>query len=96
MTNGEEEERWAANMAEALAAPDALAAGDSRTPAFGEWLRGIWASDKNPERDGRYVRTIRRTGRVNRGTWYELTNGSGSFWEYEARSTVFIVPERGA
>jgi hypothetical protein len=92
MTNGEERERHARVLAEALACPGAGPAGDSRAPVFGEWLRGIWAGDRNPQRDGRYVRTVRRTGRMNPGTFYELTDGRGSFWQYPAESTVFIQP----
>lgn len=86
----EEREQHAQRVAEALAAPDAGPAGDSRAPVFGEWMRGIWASERNPQRDGRYVRTTRRTGRFNPGKFYELTDGRGSFWEYPADSTVFL------
>jgi hypothetical protein len=92
MTNGEADARHAEVMAEALACPGAGPAGDSRAPAFGEWLRGIWAGEKNPQRDGRYVRTVRRSGRFNPGTFYELTDGRGSFWQYPAASTVYVQP----
>jgi len=61
-----------------------------RTPRFGEWMRGIYASETNPIRDGMYVRTITRTGRLNHGTFYELTDGNGKFWSYPAASTVFL------
>jgi hypothetical protein len=71
-----------------------LAVGDTRKPKFGEKIRGIWAGDDNPIRDGMYVETIRRTGRVNRGIWYRLTNGKGKFWEFEAKDTVFLTIER--
>lgn len=76
-------------MAEALQT-GGLAIGIDRQPIFGEWLRGIWASETNPIRDGRYVRTVTRTGGLNRGTWYELTDGHGKFWQFEASATVFI------
>lgn len=89
-TNGEAQERRDAIMAEAMAEPDAVALGDSRKPQFGEWLRGIWASNRNPHRDGQYVKTVVRTGRFNPGTFYELTDGLGAFWQYTARDTVFI------
>lgn len=69
-----------------------LPRGDTRSPVFGEWMRGIWASESNPIRDGMYVETIRRTGRVNRGTFYRLTDGKGKFWEFDAKSTVFLTP----
>ena len=67
--------------------------GNTRAPKFGEWLRGVWATARNPHRDGMYVRTIRRTGRAtNPGTWYELTDGKGKFWQYQAKDTVFVTP----
>ena len=55
-------------------------------PKFGEWLRGIHASETNPHRDGMYVRTIRRTGKLNPGVHYEVTDGNGKFWQYPAQS----------
>lgn len=66
--------------------------GNTRAPKFGELMRGVWASKSNPQRDGMFVRTVRRTGRVNAGTWHELTDGKGKFWQYEAKSTVFLPP----
>lgn len=69
---------------------NALLAGDARNPKFGEWIRGIWASERNPQRDGMYVETKRRTGMVNPGVWYRLTDGRGKFWEYEAKDTLFL------
>jgi hypothetical protein len=85
MTNEEAMERALAN--------GGIAEGASRPPKFGEWMRGIWASDKNPQRDGQYVRTVIRTGRVNRGKFYELTDGRGSFWQYPVESTCYINPK---
>ena len=55
-------------------------------PTFGEWLRGIYASESNPLREGMYVRTIRRTGKLNPGVHYEVTDGNGKFWQYPAQS----------
>lgn len=66
--------------------------GDARKPKFGEWMRGVWASESNPQRDGMYVETRVRKGPVNPGTWYRLTDGRGRFWEYEAKATVFLPP----
>ena len=59
-------------------------------PVFGTRMRGIFAGESNPHRDGYYVETIRRTGRMNRGKFYRLTDGAGRFWEYPAESTIFI------
>lgn len=64
--------------------------GNARAPKFGEWMRGVWASASNPQRDGMFVRTVRRSGRLNNGTWHELTDGKGKFWQYEAKNTVFL------
>jgi hypothetical protein len=64
--------------------------GNTRKPKFGEWMRGVWASERNPQRDGMYVKTVRRTGRLNPGTWFELTDGKGTFYQYLSSETVFI------
>lgn len=69
--------------------PHAIA-GDSRTPRFMELIRGIYASERNPQRDGMFVEVIRRTGRMNAGTFYRITDGKGSFWTYPASSTLII------
>lgn len=58
----------------------------AREPKFGDWLRGVYASERNPIRDGIYVRTCR----VNHETCYELTDGKGKFWMYPKRSTERI------
>lgn len=92
MTYGEEKTRRDARMAEMIAATG-YERGDSRAPVFGEKIMGIWAGESNPQRWGRYVETIRRTGRLNPGVWYRLTDGHGSFWQYEASQTLF-VPEQ--
>lgn len=59
-----------------------------RGPKFGDWVRGNYASEGNPIRDGMYVRTIRKTGRMNPGVFYELTDGNGKFWQFEAKNTT--------
>ena len=64
---------------------------DEIEPKFGEWLRGIYASESNPRRDGMYVRTIHRKGRMNPGKFYELTDGNGAFWMYPAQSVERIA-----
>ena len=61
-----------------------------RKPKFGEWLRGIYAGEKNPKRDGMYVETINGHGRRDPGKYYRLTDGKGMFWEYPADSVEFI------
>jgi hypothetical protein len=69
-----------------------LQRGDTRKPKFCEWLRGVWASERSPIRDGMYIRTVRRNGRANPGTFYELTDGSGNFWMINAKYTIFLPP----
>lgn len=64
--------------------------GLSRRPIFGELIRGIWAGKTNPQRDGYYVKTIVRKGRLNPGIWYQLTDKKGRFWQYEATHTLFL------
>lgn len=59
-------------------------------PEFGERLRGIYAGEGNPHREGFYVRTVRRTGRLNPGKFYELTDKKGHFWQYPASAVVFL------
>jgi hypothetical protein len=59
-------------------------------PVFGERVRNTMAGDGNPQRDGMYVRTIRRTGRLNHGTWYEITDGKGAFWQSRPENTLFL------
>lgn len=59
-------------------------------PKFGDMIRGNFASETNPIRDGIYVRTINRTGRVNNGKHYQLTDGKGKFWEFEAEHTTIL------
>lgn len=38
------------------------------------------ASEDNPQRSGVYVETVRRTGRLNAGVHYRVTDGEGEFW----------------
>lgn len=61
------------------------------TPRFGDMLRGIWASEQNPQRDGFYVETTsHRAGRFHTRRYYRCTDGQGNFWEYPPDSTVLL------
>lgn len=60
-------------------------------PAFGEWVRGIWASESNPIRDGMFVEVIVRRGVFNNGRFYRITDGDGKFWEYRAEDVVPVI-----
>lgn len=50
-------------------------------PKFGDTIVNDVASDENPHKTGIFVRAIRRTGRLNPGVWWQITDGRGSFWE---------------
>lgn len=49
-------------------------------PKFGERVENPVAGPANPRRIGMFVRTVRRSGRLNPGTWWQLTDGQGDFW----------------
>lgn len=55
-------------------------------PRFGDRVRSIYAGETNPRREGFYVETIRRRGRLNPGKHYRITDGAGDFWETPADS----------
>lgn len=63
---------------------------EQRVPKFGDWMRGIHAAESNPHRDGMFVEVIKRAGRVNRGTFYRLTDGRGKFWLYPVGAVVLV------
>ena len=50
-------------------------------PRFGERFTNLMASEANPHRTGTFVRVIYRRGRMNPGTWWEMTDERGGFWE---------------
>lgn len=52
-----------------------------REPRFGDIITNGWASEDNPTRVGLFVREGRRTGRMNPGRYFEVTDGEGKFWE---------------
>lgn len=63
-------------------------------PSFGEWFTNTVASEKNPLRDGMYVKTITIPSgqrRMNPGTWWELTDGKGRFWRSNPEWLVLHV-----
>ncbi|MGB1215056.1 MAG: hypothetical protein ACPG4X_16940 [Pikeienuella sp.] len=49
-------------------------------PQFGDIVTNGWASADNPNRTGFFVRTVKRTGRVNPGKFWEITDGKGKLW----------------
>ena len=53
----------------------------TKKPKFGDVLTNPHASDRNPRKQGIFVREFRRTGRMNPGITWEFTDGKGDFWE---------------
>lgn len=51
------------------------------TPKFGEPVENTYASLSNPTRVGLFVKSGRRTGRLNPGVYWTLTDGRGKFWD---------------
>lgn len=49
-------------------------------PKFGDRLRNTAAGESNPHRDAFFVRKVRKTGRMNPGLWFEMTDGKGEMW----------------
>ncbi|WP_292224709.1 hypothetical protein [Brevundimonas sp.] len=54
-------------------------------PSFGDVIENEWASDANPTRTGFFVREFTRTGRLNPGVTWEITDGKGKFWEFKPK-----------
>ncbi|MNQ36905.1 hypothetical protein D3C85_504330 [compost metagenome] len=52
-------------------------------PKFGDIVENGWASDDNPTRRGFFVREFKRTGKLNPGRTWEITDGKGKFWEFK-------------
>lgn len=55
--------------------------GERLKARFGDTIENGWASEDNPTRVGFFVREGRRTGRMNAGRYFEVTDGHGKFWE---------------
>jgi hypothetical protein len=56
-------------------------------PKFGDPVINLDASEENPTRYGFFVRVVRRTGRLNPGTWWECITPS-----YNANETWLHKP----
>lgn len=52
-------------------------------PSFGDGIENGYASEDNPTRRGFFVRAFKRTGRMNPGLTWEITDGAGKFWEVQ-------------
>lgn len=50
------------------------------TPKFGDLIENGYASEDNPTRRGYFVRAFRRTGKLNAGLTWEVTDRKGKFW----------------
>lgn len=59
---------------------------------FGETIiENINASDDDPCKRGVYVRTIRRTGRMNPGVYVEVTDRNGKFWQWSIECVKVVT-----
>ena len=67
---------------------------NKRKPIFGMSVVNTAASDGNPTKYGCFVREIRRTGRLNPGLFYEITNGSNRFWQTKAEFVEIWEPPK--
>jgi hypothetical protein len=69
-------------------------------PCFGDIIENGWASENNPTRVGYFVREGRRTGRLNPGRYFEVTDGKGKFWnlplDSDHKITVKPCPRRAS
>jgi hypothetical protein len=63
-----------------------------RTPHFGDQVVNNSASECNPTKHGLFVRRVTRSGVMNPGEWWELTNGEGSFWRTQADAYEVVTP----
>jgi len=57
---------------------------------FGDFVRNLCAGDRNPKRDGYYVRTVDRGytshGIRHRQPCHQFTDGKGKFWDIDANA----------
>lgn len=60
---------------------DAPSHANPSKPRFGDIIENGWASEANHTHVGFFVREGRRTGRMNAGRYFEVTDGAGRFWE---------------
>lgn len=51
------------------------------SPRFLDMIENGYASESNPHRIGIYIRSAKRTGRLNPGKYMVLTDGKGDYWE---------------
>lgn len=58
---------------------------------FGEPIVNAFASDDNPHKRGIFVRKFKRRGRLNSGTFIEMTDGKGEFWTVDADAVVGVI-----
>lgn len=57
-------------------------------PKIGDRIEGVYASADNPQKFGTFIEVIQRTGRLNPGTFYRVTDGKGAFWMYPKDSCI--------
>lgn len=84
-----------AEMTQSPNTPAPAAGSEELHPKFLDIIENGWASESNPRKYGYYLKTIHRSGRLNPGKYFTLTNGKGDFWETNASSKMKIVGSFG-
>lgn len=64
--------------------------GVRKHPRFGDIVENPYASDRNPLKRLVFIRVVRRTGRFNPGTYYELTDTKGRFHEFGSEGVTVV------
>jgi hypothetical protein len=59
-------------------------------PRFGDKVRNPWTEPDNPLHLSTFVRVVHRNGHMNPGTWWEVTDGKGRFWQLKAEDSELI------
>jgi hypothetical protein len=57
----------------------------AETWKFGDVIMNGWASERNPQRFGYFVRRGTSNAFVNGGTYVELTDGRNNFWRHSTK-----------
>ena len=61
------------------------------SPNFGAAVENVMASYSNPQRLGLFVRVVRRPrGQMNPGTWWEMTDTEGHFWQVQPKNCRIV------
>lgn len=59
-------------------------------PRFGDRVLNTNAGEGNPLREAFFIRVVTTSGRLNKGTWYECTDGMGNVWQQSPGATKVL------